>query len=95
MMASRPYGLEVSLRKVALACEQQGKDIHATFQAFDASGDGYLSVQEFEHALAQLDIGLTSEEVSSILASLEANADGMVSYNVFLLQLPRGHNPMP
>jgi calmodulin len=75
---------DVLLRKIALACDRNGVDIREAFRAFDANGDGFISPQEFKHAISQLKIGASEEEVAWLVARLDINADGMVSYEEFL-----------
>jgi len=77
------------LRRIAQACEQRGLDIRAAFRAFDTNGDGLISPHEFRHALEQLGLGLSSEETGWLAGRLDANADGMLSYEEFLTQLFR------
>jgi len=79
--------VEVQLRKIAQLCEQRGLDIRTAFRALDMNGDGFISPQEFRHALSQLRLGLADEEVGWLLARLDTNADGMVSYEEFLTQM--------
>jgi len=73
------------LRKITQACDRSGVDIRSAFQAFDANQRGFISPQEFRDALSRLKIGASDEEVSMLLARLDTNADGMVSYEEFLM----------
>jgi len=79
-----PRSADLLLRKIAQACERSGVDIRSAFRAFDANGDGFISPQEFKHALSQLKVGASDEDVAWLLSRLDLNADGMVSYEEFL-----------
>merc|ERR1712054_417650 len=72
------------LRKIVQACERSGVDIRGAFQQFDANKSGLISPQEFRDALSRLRIGASDEEVSLLLARLDTNRDGMISYEEFL-----------
>merc|ERR1711920_347693 len=77
------------LRRIAVACEQRGVDVRSAFRAFDANGDGLLSLHEFRHALMQLRLGLSDDDIRWLMARLDTSADGMVSYEEFLTHLFR------
>lgn len=85
---------EAHLRRILRVCEERGVDIHSAFKAFDRTGDGFISQEEFRHALARLRLGLSVGEVGELLDQLDVNADGMVSYEEFLIHMFRSaHNP--
>ena len=57
------------------------------FQEADADGNGYLTPDEtFEvlHSLGAGDLGLTEKEVTALMASLDENDDGVVTYPEFI-----------
>jgi Ca2+-binding EF-hand superfamily protein len=76
--------LDGLLRKMAQACDRNGLDIRSAFRAFDANGDGFLSPLEFRHALSQLKVGVSDDEIAYLVSRLDTNSDGMVSYEEFL-----------
>jgi len=80
-------GTDVLLRRIAHACEQCGGDPRAAFRRFDANGDGLVSPHEFRHALSQMGIPLQDEELAVLIARVDINSDGMLSYEEFLTQL--------
>eukprot|EP00930_Biecheleria_cincta_P040307 TRINITY_DN27625_c0_g1_i1.p1 TRINITY_DN27625_c0_g1~~TRINITY_DN27625_c0_g1_i1.p1 ORF type:complete len:453 (+),score=84.89 TRINITY_DN27625_c0_g1_i1:91-1449(+) len=61
------------------AREARIKDV---FKKFDCSGDGSLDVEELERTLVNLG-AFTKMEVKHIIADLDANQDGLVSYEEF------------
>lgn len=92
--AATTSAFDAQLRRIAQACEKRGVDIRSAFHAFDANGDGFLSPPEFRHALTQLRLGLSDDEMAWMLSRLDINADGMVSYEEFLTHLFRSaHDP--
>jgi len=92
--AATTSAFDAQLRRIAHACEKRGIDVRSAFHAFDANGDGFLSPPEFRHALTQLRLGLSDDELAWLLSRLDINADGMVSYEEFLTHLFRSaHDP--
>jgi calmodulin len=81
--------LDFQLHRIAQACDQRKLDVRGAFRAFDTNGDGFVSPQEFKNAVAQLGLGLSGDEADALLAHLDTDNDGMVSYEEFLTQLFR------
>lgn len=65
-----------------------GDDLEAVLQEMfrqaDVDGSGELSRKEFSKALRESGLGLTRKEINVLLAEVDANEDGMVSYAEFL-----------
>ena len=67
--------------------DQIMKLLKQAFQEADADGNGYLTPDEtFEvlHSLGAGDLGLTEKEVTALMASLDENDDGVVTYPEFI-----------
>jgi calmodulin len=87
--------LDYQLHRIAQACDERNLDVRGAFRIFDSNGDGFVTRQEFKYAVAQLGLGLSNEEADALLAHLDINRDGMVSYEEFLTQLFRAaRDPM-
>jgi Ca2+-binding EF-hand superfamily protein len=54
------------------------------FQRADTNNSGYLSRKEFTEALKQSHLGLTRREMNVLLAEVDENSDGKISYEEFL-----------
>ncbi|RLN96218.1 hypothetical protein BBJ28_00022138, partial [Nothophytophthora sp. Chile5] len=77
------------IKRVILRAMDKGIRVHHVFAQMDVSGDGTLSLKEFERGLQQL--GLHSEKnqrlVRDLLAELDSDHDGTISYTEFLASL--------
>ena len=49
----------------------------------DADGNGFISQVEFRNAIRKLNIGLSSREIDQLLAKIDTNTDGRISYPEF------------
>jgi Ca2+-binding EF-hand superfamily protein len=63
--------------------------VQASWNAADADGSGFLDQKELKHFLKDLPIGLTKKEMNMIMMEVDANDDGLVSYEAFM---PLMHN---
>jgi Ca2+-binding EF-hand superfamily protein len=63
--------------------------VQASWNAADADGSGFLDQKELKHFLRDLPIGLTKKEMNMIMMEVDANEDGLVSYESFM---PLMHN---
>ena len=54
------------------------------FNAIDKDGGGTVSGEELRAGLHRLDIGLTSDQVRSLLVSIDSDNDGDVNYDEFI-----------
>jgi len=63
--------------------------VQASWNAADADGSGFLDQKELKHFLKDLPIGLTKKEMNMIMMEVDANEDGLVSYQTFI---PLMHN---
>ena len=63
--------------------------VQASWNAADADGSGFLDQKELKHFLKDLPIGLTKKEMNMIMMEVDANEDGLVSYQSFM---PLMHN---
>ena len=66
-------------------------NIRDVFMAFDSNGDGIITADEFHSAMARLNLGLTPCEIAHILAQLDVNRDGKITYKELLgiIEQPR------
>ena len=58
--------------------------VQASWNAADADGSGFLDQKELKHFLKDLPIGLTKKEMNMIMMEVDANDDGLVSYEAFM-----------
>jgi Ca2+-binding EF-hand superfamily protein len=64
---------------------QEVEDIvQASWQAADADGSGFLDHKELKHFLKDLPLGLTKREINMIMVEVDADEDGLVSFQEFL-----------
>eukprot|EP00397_Hematodinium_sp_SG-2012_P027692 GEMP01029112.1.p1 GENE.GEMP01029112.1~~GEMP01029112.1.p1 ORF type:complete len:437 (+),score=96.79 GEMP01029112.1:177-1487(+) len=54
------------------------------FQRMDTDKTGTLSKMEFVQALANMELGLTRREINALIFQVDANEDGMISYEEFV-----------
>lgn len=60
------------------------KDI---FMSFDQNGDGTITAVEFQNAMMRLNLGLTVDEIGQLIAQMDKNRDGRISYSELLSTL--------
>jgi len=58
--------------------------VQASWHAADADGSGFLDHKELKHFLKDLPLGLTKREINMIMVEVDANEDGLVSFEEFL-----------
>ncbi|KAL8044733.1 hypothetical protein ABFX02_08G065100 [Erythranthe guttata] len=61
---------------------QDVADRERLFKSFDANGDGKISAVELGEALQKLG-SVTSEEVQRMMAEIDTDGDGCISYQEF------------
>jgi Ca2+-binding EF-hand superfamily protein len=54
------------------------------FRKADADGSGHLSRSEFKRCLRAAEMGLTRKDINLLLGRVDANHDGLVSYEEFV-----------
>ena len=84
---SEPRGREMAQR------EGDAADDGAYWEAFalfDGDGDGYISLEELNGALAGLGCAVGWEEVTQIMRRADADGDGALSYNEFVRMVELG-----
>lgn len=69
--------------KLKRLIKSSGKTIDAVFGQFDVDGSGDVTGAEFRKAMKLISLGLTDTEINKIMARVDANQDGMVSYAEF------------
>jgi len=57
--------------------------LETLFRAADTDSSGKLSRKEFRECLRHTDLGLTRKEINAIMAEIDADQDGLVSYDEF------------
>ncbi len=58
-------------------------DFRAPFAAADREGNGRLSVQQFQEAIARLGVAMSPQELHNLARRLDSNADGTIDYYEF------------
>ncbi|MGG8407397.1 EF-hand domain-containing protein [Streptomyces sp. 12297] len=55
-----------------------------TFGRFDVNGDGFVTAEEFKQAMAEMgDPFVTAAVADAVIASKDANHDGLLSFDEF------------
>lgn len=77
------------IKRVIARATEKWVRVHHVFVQLDSSGDGKLSLDEFETALKQLGISVETDHkgLRSLLAEFDANHDGQISYQEFIQSL--------
>jgi hypothetical protein len=73
-----------SRRKLFGRAIQNAQDV---FQAFDRDGSGRLDYGEFTQALKRLGLGLSAEQVGSLMRAMDADRDGSIDATEFVRHL--------
>jgi len=73
-----------ALRKAGKTLSAHKLDLKAVFDEFDASGDGFLSVEEMASALLSLDVRLNTASLMALFRHFDPNGSGSVHYGEFL-----------
>lgn len=60
-----------------------GKSIDAVFAQFDVDGSGDVTGLEFRKAMKLISLGMTDNDIDKIMRRVDADQDGMVSYQEF------------
>ena len=63
--------------------EQRTTNLREAFRKLDKSNTGFLSSQDFEGTLRDLNIRLTRASLAAVMAKYDVNGDGFVSYQEF------------
>jgi Ca2+-binding EF-hand superfamily protein len=65
----------------------QRRDLQAAFESFDRDKSGWLSREEFLHALTAYGEPLDDAECSDLLQLIDRNADGQIDFREIAEQL--------
>jgi len=66
--------------------QQELNDLAQQFQAFDKSGDGYLSYKEMKQALFSVKgIDMNEQELEELIKKVDADDNGKINYTEFLM----------
>eukprot|EP01012_Entosiphon_sulcatum_P012635 TRINITY_DN17958_c0_g1_i1.p1 TRINITY_DN17958_c0_g1~~TRINITY_DN17958_c0_g1_i1.p1 ORF type:complete len:629 (-),score=129.57 TRINITY_DN17958_c0_g1_i1:13-1899(-) len=57
--------------------------VRAIFDMVDADGSGEVSTEEFWHAMADLDTGLTADDITEMMRELDRDGSGQVNFREF------------
>lgn len=80
------------LHPVTLSIDQISEYEHA-FRKYDANGDGVISVAELSFLLETIGLKPSQEEVVEMIATVDADRDGVLSMSEFVKLMSRHHNP--
>jgi len=72
---------------------EQLYEIQAAFHEMDANHNGYLSIGEIRQCLLRNNVRFNDSEIHRVLAQMDYNHDGRVSYDeymYFMAQIYRG-----
>jgi Ca2+-binding EF-hand superfamily protein len=58
--------------------------LHEVFAEQDTDGNGYLTIDEFKACLSHGRLGFTDDQVQGVLANVDADNDGRVTYTEFI-----------
>ena len=59
------------------------KSLEEIFNSMDTDKNGYLSQQEFRHAIRKLNIGVSSQEIDNVMKKIDSNQDGKIDWKEF------------
>ena len=85
-MLRRRYGVQDETGIVSRVCEAIFKKrgtLKNAFLLMDHDSSGTVTVDEFKEALVMMEVISDIEEVSKIVATVDVNGDGIVSYDEF------------
>ena len=80
------------LHPVTLSIDQISEYEHA-FRKYDQNGDGVISVAELSFLLETISLKPSEEEVVEMIATVDADRDGVLSMSEFVKLMSRHHNP--
>ncbi|KAG7399912.1 hypothetical protein PHYBOEH_007598 [Phytophthora boehmeriae] len=77
------------IKRIVVRAMEKGVRVHHVFAELDASGDGKLSLEEFEQGLYKLGVSPDSvkQGIRELLNELDKDQDGTISYKEFLESL--------
>jgi calmodulin len=61
------------------------EEIREAFKVFDKNGDGFIESSELRQVMQSLGEKLTEEEVEDMIREADADGDGRVNYQEFVL----------
>jgi len=72
------------LKELKYLSKHQEEAVKKTFELMDTDGDGMINVDDLYRALHEVDDKITKEECESIMASVDANNNGVLHYDDLL-----------
>ena len=60
------------------------RELRETFDAYDANGDGSISMIEFSRLLEALGAGMSDEEIGIGFAEIDTNHSGSIDFKEFV-----------
>lgn len=68
------------------------QELAEAFRAFDKDGNGFISASELKSMMRSLGDSVSDDDVRKIIADVDVNGDGVVSYEEFITMMKPSNN---
>lgn len=82
------------LQRVRARIQEKNLSVSQAFSAFDENKDGFISAGEFIKTFKIMDLGLSDDEISKILAYFDPRKTGTIDYNIFCEKVSQRHESL-
>ena len=82
-------------RRMSRTVSQENKEIKEAFNYFDKNGDGYITATEIRQVMVELGQDVSEEQAELMLAEVDKEGNGRVSYQRFKSMMLNGDVDMP
>lgn len=76
--------------KLKALLRQSGRSIEIVFKQFDIEQNGLVTKVQFKRALRLLNLGLTEQEINSLLDHTQETEDGLINFRAFTSKFKDG-----